>query len=154
MLTPWRLTISLVTLGALAFAIASPATLGPADSERIWHMLGTMSLHGLPGMLAGLLANVAPCARPTVPPRRCPTKARRTLPTWKQKVEYSSFPATSGRHYQQPAIFNYARFGHNEGFHGTLSNRYALIRNKRWFRRMDDADRRRDDLRLDACVRA
>lgn len=37
-------------------------------------------------------------------------------------------------------VYGKARFGHNEGLHGTLSNRYALIRNKRWFRRMDDAE--------------
>jgi hypothetical protein len=32
------------------------------------------------------------------------------------------------------------RFGHNEGLHGTLSNRYKLIRNKRWFRRQAQAE--------------
>jgi hypothetical protein len=32
-----------------------------------------------------------------------------------------------------------ARFGHNEGLHGTLSNRFALIRNKRWFRKLAQA---------------
>ena len=37
-------------------------------------------------------------------------------------------------------MYGRARFGHNEGLHGTLSNRYALIRNKRWFRRRDEAE--------------
>jgi hypothetical protein len=32
------------------------------------------------------------------------------------------------------------RFGHNEGLHGALSTRYGLIRNKRWFRRMAQAN--------------
>jgi hypothetical protein len=32
------------------------------------------------------------------------------------------------------------RFGHNEGLHGTLSNRYKLIKNKRWFRRQAQAE--------------
>jgi hypothetical protein len=32
------------------------------------------------------------------------------------------------------------RFGHNEGLHGTLSSRYRLIRNKRWFRRQAQAE--------------
>jgi hypothetical protein len=36
-------------------------------------------------------------------------------------------------------IYGRARFGHNEGLHGTLSNRFALIRNKRWFRRLAQA---------------
>lgn len=36
-------------------------------------------------------------------------------------------------------VYGRARFGHNEGLHGTLSNRYALIRNKRWFRRLAQA---------------
>jgi hypothetical protein len=35
--------------------------------------------------------------------------------------------------------YGHARFGHNEGLHGTLSNRFALIRNKRWFRKLAQA---------------
>jgi hypothetical protein len=31
------------------------------------------------------------------------------------------------------------RFGHNEGFHGTLVTRFGLVKGKRWFRRADQA---------------
>lgn len=31
------------------------------------------------------------------------------------------------------------RFGHNEGFHGALVSRFGLIKDKRWFRRLDEA---------------
>jgi hypothetical protein len=31
------------------------------------------------------------------------------------------------------------RFGHNEGFHGALQSRFGLIKDKRWFRRPDEA---------------
>lgn len=31
------------------------------------------------------------------------------------------------------------RFGHNEGFHGALQSRFGLIKDKRWFRRVDEA---------------
>lgn len=31
------------------------------------------------------------------------------------------------------------RFGHNEGFHGALQSRFGLIKDKRWFRRLDEA---------------
>jgi len=37
-------------------------------------------------------------------------------------------------------MYGCARFGHNEGLHGTLSTRFALIRNKRWFRWMAQAE--------------
>lgn len=38
------------------------------------------------------------------------------------------------------AEYGKRRFGHNEGLHGTLSTRYGLIRNKRWFRRLAQAE--------------
>jgi hypothetical protein len=31
------------------------------------------------------------------------------------------------------------RFGHHEGFHGALVSRFGLIKDKRWFRRLDEA---------------
>ncbi len=31
------------------------------------------------------------------------------------------------------------RFGHHEGFHGALASRFGLIKDKRWFRRLDEA---------------
>ncbi len=31
------------------------------------------------------------------------------------------------------------RFGHHEGFHGALVSRFGLIKDKRWFRRIDEA---------------
>ncbi|HZP74251.1 MAG TPA: hypothetical protein VFA97_12850 [Gaiellaceae bacterium] len=37
-------------------------------------------------------------------------------------------------------VYGNRRFGHNEGLHGTLSTRYGLIRNKRWFRRKAQAE--------------
>jgi hypothetical protein len=37
------------------------------------------------------------------------------------------------------AEYGRKRFGHNEGLHGTLSNRFKLIHHKRWFRRAAQA---------------
>jgi hypothetical protein len=67
---PWQLVVSALAGGALALALAFPSTLAPEDSRRIWEMLSTMSLHGLPGMLAGLGANLAVLGGLTVFARR------------------------------------------------------------------------------------
>jgi Zn-dependent protease with chaperone function len=70
LLQPWQLLASALAAGLLVVAVAYPSTLGPEDSQRIWQMLSTMSLHGLPGMLAGVAANVAALAGATVLARR------------------------------------------------------------------------------------
>lgn len=47
------------SLATLVLAIAFPTTLGAVESEQMWAMLTTESLlHGLPGMLTGILANL------------------------------------------------------------------------------------------------
>lgn len=56
---PVWLLVSGVATVALVLALAHPSSLGPDESDRIWHMVSTMSLHGLPGMLAGLVTNIA-----------------------------------------------------------------------------------------------
>lgn len=57
LVAPWRLIASAAVGTALVFALAFPSTLDDGQSERIWHMLTTMSLHGLPGMVAGAAMN-------------------------------------------------------------------------------------------------
>ena len=37
------------------------------------------------------------------------------------------------------AEYGRRRFGHHEGFHGALVSRFGLIKDKRWFRRLDEA---------------
>jgi len=37
------------------------------------------------------------------------------------------------------AEYGRRRFGHGEGFHGALASRFGLIKDKRWFRRLDEA---------------
>lgn len=37
------------------------------------------------------------------------------------------------------AEYGRRRFGHHEGFHGALVSRLGLIKDKRWFRRLDEA---------------
>lgn len=56
---PSRLGLSVLAAALLVLAVAFPARLGPRQSQEIWTMLTTMSLHGLPGMLLGLVMNVA-----------------------------------------------------------------------------------------------
>lgn len=52
------LTIGSTT--ALLLALAFPATLGAVEAEQMWSMLTSHSLqHGLPGMIAGIVANLA-----------------------------------------------------------------------------------------------
>lgn len=47
------------SLATLLLALALPTTLGAVESEQVWTMFTTESrLHGLPGMLAGILANL------------------------------------------------------------------------------------------------
>lgn len=70
LLQPWQLLASTLAGGVLVLALAYPSTLAPEDSQRIWQMLSTMSLHGLPGMLVGLAANVAALAGATLLARR------------------------------------------------------------------------------------
>lgn len=67
---PWRLALSLLAGGALGLALAFPTRLGTAQSEQIWSMLTTMSLHGLPGMLLGVLANAGAFAGAALLARR------------------------------------------------------------------------------------
>lgn len=59
LIRPWQALASVLAAGTLAFALAFPSTLGPDESQRIMEMLATMSLHGLPGMLAGVAVNLA-----------------------------------------------------------------------------------------------
>lgn len=70
LVAPWRLAVSTVVGTALVLALAFPATLDAGQSARIWNMLTTMSLHGLPGMLAGAAMNVAALAGLTLLARR------------------------------------------------------------------------------------
>ena len=70
LIRPWQLVLTALAGGSLALAIAFPSTLGPEQSQQIWQMLSTMSLHGLPGMLAGLGANLAALAGATALARR------------------------------------------------------------------------------------
>ena len=37
--------------------------------------------------------------------------------------------------------FGRARFGHGEGFHGTLVTRFGLLKHKAWYRRREQAQR-------------
>lgn len=67
---PWRLALSLGAAAALVLVLLNPARLGPDESERIWAMVTTMSLHGLPGMLLGLVANAGVFAAAIVLARR------------------------------------------------------------------------------------
>ena len=66
----WQLAVSALAAGALVLALAFPSALGPTQSQEILQMLSTMSLHGLPGMLAGLGLNVAALAGVTALARR------------------------------------------------------------------------------------
>lgn len=51
--------LTLGSAGALALALAFPATLGTIQSEQLWTMFSSDSfVHGLPGMLAGVTVNV------------------------------------------------------------------------------------------------
>jgi Zn-dependent protease with chaperone function len=54
---PWQLIASAAVGTALVLALVFPATLDAGQSARIWHMLTTVSLHGLPGMVAGAAMN-------------------------------------------------------------------------------------------------
>lgn len=67
---PSRLALSALAAGLLVLAVAFPARLGAEQSQEIWTMLTTMSLHGLPGMLLGLAMNVAAFAAAAVLVRR------------------------------------------------------------------------------------
>jgi hypothetical protein len=40
---------------------------------------------------------------------------------------------------REAAEYGRRRFGHNEGFHGSLVSRFQLTKGKRWFRRLDQA---------------
>jgi hypothetical protein len=62
--------VSALAAGSLALAVAFPSTLGPEQTQQMWQMLTTWSLHGLPGMLAGLGANLAALAGATAIARR------------------------------------------------------------------------------------
>lgn len=55
---PGRLLVSGVAVGVLALSLLFPSTLSTKESEQIWAMLSAMSVHGLPGMLAGLITNL------------------------------------------------------------------------------------------------
>lgn len=70
LLRPWQLILSALATASLALAVAFPSTLGPEQSQQMWQMLTTWSLHGLPGMLAGLGANLAVLAGATILARR------------------------------------------------------------------------------------
>jgi hypothetical protein len=52
-----RIALSLFAVLLLAVAIAFPAHLDIGESQHLRPMLTTMSLHGLPGMAAGLFVN-------------------------------------------------------------------------------------------------
>lgn len=67
---PWQVLASVLAAGSLALALAFPSALGPDESHRIWEMLATMSLHGLPGMLAGVGVNLAALGGMTLLVRR------------------------------------------------------------------------------------
>lgn len=67
---PSRLALSALATGLLVLAVAFPARLGPEQSQEVWTMLTTMSLHGLPGMLLGLVMNGATFAAAAVLIRR------------------------------------------------------------------------------------
>ena len=54
---PRRIALSLFAVLLLAVAIAFPAHLDFGESQHLRPMLTTMSLHGLPGMAAGLFVN-------------------------------------------------------------------------------------------------
>lgn len=62
LIRPWQLLVSGLAAGSLVLALAFPSTLGAEQSHQIWQTLSTMSLHGPPGMLAGLAANLAALA--------------------------------------------------------------------------------------------
>ncbi len=70
LIRPWQLIVSALAAASLALAVAFPSTLGPEQSQQMWQMLATWSLHGLPGMLAGLGANLAVLAGATILARR------------------------------------------------------------------------------------
>lgn len=54
------IVLTFASTSALLFALAFPATLGTVQSEQMWSMLTSDSLlHGLPGMIAGIVANLA-----------------------------------------------------------------------------------------------
>ena len=67
---PWQAFTSVFMAGSLTLALAFPSTLGPEESNRIWEMLSMMSVHGLPGMLAGLAMTVTALAGATALARR------------------------------------------------------------------------------------
>lgn len=69
-ISPRQAVVSAVSVAALVLALVFPATLNAGESDRIWHMLSTMSPHGLPGMLIGLAANVAALVGATLLGRR------------------------------------------------------------------------------------
>lgn len=54
---PSRLIVSLAAAASLLFLVTWPGKLQVAETIELWSMLTTMSLHGLPGMIAGLVLN-------------------------------------------------------------------------------------------------
>lgn len=70
LIRPWQLVVSALAAALLVLALAFPSALGAKQSQEILQMLSTMSFHGLPGMLAGLVMNVAALAALTAFARR------------------------------------------------------------------------------------
>lgn len=70
LMRPRQLLVTGLAAGSLILALAFPSTLGDQESHQIWRTLSTMSLHGAPGMLAGLLLNIAVLAALTLLARR------------------------------------------------------------------------------------
>ena len=54
---PVRIGLSVIAAALTAVALAVPVQLGLGESQHLRSMLTTMSLHGLPGMAAGLFVN-------------------------------------------------------------------------------------------------
>ena len=54
---PFRLALTAAAIGIVAVVVAFPARLEPGSTQHLRSMLTTMSLHGLPGMAAGLVVN-------------------------------------------------------------------------------------------------
>jgi hypothetical protein len=54
---PLRLALSISAVAIVGFALAFPAQLDLGESQHLRSMLTTMSLHGLPGMVIGLVVN-------------------------------------------------------------------------------------------------
>jgi hypothetical protein len=62
----WSESLQLVGAAALALALALPAQLNFGEPTHLHAMLTSLSLHGLPGMAAGLVLNRAMLTRETI----------------------------------------------------------------------------------------